>query len=202
MHSINVKSTNVNSTNVNSTFVNSTNVHVNSTNVKSTNINGTDVNSTTMNSTTTNSTTMNSTNKKSTTAINTSTGYNEKSTLLQCYLTGTTATRMKSTPTIGCSDLVLFFDFTIWAGLGTPIGMLRSFLFFKKKRSVLFHSFPFFSRVFCLLATYETQKNAKNATFFCKERNRTQHSFAKNGKECENVPFFFQHIYRNIYRYI
>ena len=37
------------------------------------------------------------------------------------------------------------------------------------------------------------EKNAKNATFFCKERKRTQRtqrSFAKNVKECENVSFF------------
>ena len=42
------------------------------------------------------------------------------------------------------------------------------------------HSFPFF---FEFLATYETQKNAKNATYFYKERKRTQRtqrSFAKN----------------------
>ena len=41
--------------------------------------------------------------------------------------------------------------------------------------------------------------------FFCNERKRTERtlsSFAKNGKERENVPFFFLYIYRNIYRYI
>ena len=65
---------------------------------------------------------------------------------------------------------------------------------FRSVRSVLFHSlkgtlrsFPVF---FEFLATYETQKNAKNATFFCKEWKRTQHSFAKNVKERENVLFF------------
>ena len=59
-----------------------------------------------------------------------------------------------------------------------------------------------------------TEKSAKNATFFCKERKntqrtqRTQRSFAKNVKERENVsffckrmqnvPFFFQYIYIDI----
>ena len=31
--------------------------------------------------------------------------------------------------------------------------------------------------------TYETKKNAKNATFFYKERKRTPHSFIKDAKE-------------------
>ena len=71
--------------------------------------------------------------------------------------------------------------------------LFRSF----KERNVLFHSF------FEFLATYETQR-----MFFRKERKRTQHSFAKNVKECENVlffwkrtqnvPFFFQSIYIDI----
>ena len=55
------------------------------------------------------------------------------------------------------------------------IVLLRSF----KEHNVLLRSF------FEFLATYETQKNAKNATFFCKERKRmqrTQRSFAKNVK--------------------
>ena len=63
-------------------------------------------------------------------------------------------------------------------------GLSRSF----KERSVLSRSF------FEFLATYETQKNVKNVPFFCKERERTQRSsrsFIKNGKERENVPFFF-----------
>ena len=41
-----------------------------------------------------------------------------------------------------------------------------------------------------ILATYETQKNGP---FFLKEWKRTRRtfrSFQKNGKECENVPFF------------
>ena len=52
----------------------------------------------------------------------------------------------------------------------------------------------------------KTEKNAKNAMFFCKEckrMERTQCSFAKNVKERENVSFFcvfFSSIY--IYRYI
>ena len=75
--------------------------------------------------------------------------------------------------------------------------LFRSF----KERNVLFWSF------FEFLATYEmqkndtffsvlflrTEKNAKNARFFCKVRKRTQipqHSFAKNVKERENIPFF------------
>ena len=59
-----------------------------------------------------------------------------------------------------------------------------------------------------------TEKNAKNATFFCK--NRKEHKecnillqrmeknarmFLSFAKECENVLFFF-YIYIEIYRYI
>ena len=39
------------------------------------------------------------------------------------------------------------------------------------------------------------QKNAKNATFFYKERKRMQrmpNSFIKNAKECKNVAFFWK----------
>ena len=100
------------------------------------------------------------------------------------------------------------------SGLGTPFFSVRYVTFFsvlKKERSVLFCSFLEF------LATYDTQKNAKNSTER-KERKerkrtqRTQHSFAKNGKELENVSFFckrtrersvpFFYIYIDIYRYI
>ena len=90
------------------------------------------------------------------------------------------------------------------------IVLLRSF----KERNVLLRSF------FEFLATYETQKNdalfcvlflrmeknAENATFFCKERKRTHktkartfRSFAKECKRTQNFAFFFS-IY--IYRYI
>ena len=77
-----------------------------------------------------------------------------------------------------------------YSGLGTPFFSVRYITFFsilKKECSVLFHSFLEF------LATYETQKNPKNTTFFCKERKRTQRtecSFAKNIKERKNVSFF------------
>ena len=57
------------------------------------------------------------------------------------------------------------------------------------------------------------EKNAKNAMFFCKEQKRTQRTqrallqrteknartFRSFAKECENVPFFFQYIYIEIY---
>ena len=87
---------------------------------------------------------------------------------------------------------------------------LRSFLFCSE-RIVLLCSFiesnVLFRSFFEFLATYETQKNAaffsvlflrteknaKSATFFCKERKRTQRtfcSFAKNVKERKNVSFF------------
>ena len=75
-------------------------------------------------------------------------------------------------------------------------------------------SFPFFF--------LRTEKNGKNATFFCKEPKRMQRMFrffAKNAKECENVSFFCKRtqivafffsiyifryidIYRYIYRYM
>ena len=71
-----------------------------------------------------------------------------------------------------------------WAPRSFPFGTFHSFLFFK--RNVPFFSILFFE----FLATYETQKNAKNAAFFCKEWKRTQRPFAKNGKEHENVLFF------------
>ena len=84
------------------------------------------------------------------------------------------------------------------AGLGTPLFSVRYITFFSiKKKNVTF---------FCILFS-------KNVTFFCKERKRTERtlcSFAKNGKERENVQFFckktrewsilFLYIYRNIYR--
>ena len=108
----------------------------------------------------------------------------------------------------------------IFSGLGTPFFSVRYVTFFsviKKERSVLFR---FCSRVFGDLwdpkehkerniLLQRTEKNAKNATFFCKERKRTQRTEknAKNGtffckeknartfrsfaKERENVPFFF-----------
>ena len=98
-------------------------------------------------------------------------------------------------------------------------GLSHSF----KERSV--HS----RSIFEFLATYEAQKNGmffpvlfnrmgknvKNVPFFCKERERMQRlscSFIKNGKECENVsffckrtqkvPFFFQYLYIDVYRYV
>ena len=90
-------------------------------------------------------------------------------------------------------------------GLGTQFFAVWYVTFFsvlKKERSVLFHSFLEF------LAIYETQKNFKNATFFCKERNvllqrteknaRTFRSFAK---ECKMFRSFFN-IYIEIYIYI
>ena len=92
-----------------------------------------------------------------------------------------------------------------------------------KERSILFRSF------FEFLATYGTQKNGtffpvlfkrteknvKDVPFFCTEWERTprsSRSFIKNRKEREkvsffckrtqNLPFFFQYIYIDIYRYI
>ena len=73
-----------------------------------------------------------------------------------------------------------------------------------KERNVLFRSF------FEFLATYETQKNdaffsilflrteknAKNATFFCKERKRTRERFVLLQKKAEHCVLFF-----NIYIY-
>ena len=64
----------------------------------------------------------------------------------------------------------------------------------------------------CNVLLQRTEKNPKNAMFFCKECKKTQRmqrSFAKNVKECKNVSFFckrtqniafFFSIY--IYRYI
>ena len=92
---------------------------------------------------------------------------------------------------------------------------------FRSEHSVLFRSFKerniLLLSFFEFLATYDPQKNAKNATFFCKEHKitqrtqRTQRSFATNIKERENVLFFckrtqnvlffFQNIYIDIYRY-
>ena len=61
-----------------------------------------------------------------------------------------------------------------WALHSFPFFSLQYVTFFsvlKKERSVLFRSFLEF------LATYETQKNAKNAPFFLKERKKTQRTF-------------------------
>ena len=105
---------------------------------------------------------------------------------------------------------------------GWALRSVRYILFRSKKRT--FRTFPFFSRVFGDLwdpkerpihfrsflkngkerkersvLLQRTEKNAKNGTFFCKERKITFCSFAK---ERENVPFFIQYNYRNIYRYI
>ena len=92
-------------------------------------------------------------------------------------------------------------------GLSTTFFSVQNVSFF----SVLLKNAMFFSVLYEFLATYETQKNAKNATFFCKERRRTQRmqrSFAKNVKECknvslfckrtQNVPLFFQYKYTGI----
>ena len=80
------------------------------------------------------------------------------------------------------------------------IFLLRSF----KECNVLLHSFLSFWRLM-----------RKNVTLFCKERKRTQRLFcslAKNVKKrknvsffckrTQNVAFFFQYIYIDIYRYI
>ena len=88
------------------------------------------------------------------------------------------------------------------------IVLLRSF----KERNVILHSF------FEFLATYETPKeqcvllrsflkNAKNATFICKERirmqrmqrtQRTQRSFAKNAKERKRMHVLLKRMQKNI----
>ena len=81
---------------------------------------------------------------------------------------------------------------------------LRSFPFFleflatyqtPKERYVLFRSFlkNGKEREKHNVLLQRTEKNGKNITFFCKERKRTARtlrSFAKNGKERENVSFF------------
>ena len=75
-------------------------------------------------------------------------------------------------------------------GLGTTFFPIQNVPFFPALiKNVLFFPVLFFE----FLATYETQKNVPFFPFFSKERKRTQRterSFAKNGKECENVSFF------------
>ena len=77
-------------------------------------------------------------------------------------------------------------------GLGTAFFSVRYVTFFsvlKKKRSVLFRSFLEF------LATYETlqrtERNAKNATFFCTERKRTRERFILLKKNARTFRSFF-----------
>ena len=156
--------------------------------------------------------------------------------------------RPGSGPNIGCPNFAFKkFCFQVklikTAGLGTAFFPIRYIPFFKKNVpfiSVLFRVFgdlrdlkerSVFSRSFlksgkeCKERNVLMQRTEKNATFFCKQRKRTQrtqHSLAKNVKERKNisffckraqnvpffckraqkVPFFFQYMYIDIYIYI
>ena len=91
-----------------------------------------------------------------------------------------------------------------WALCSFPFGTLRSFPFLKK-------NVPFFSVLFSsfgrLMRPKRMEKNAKNATFFCKELKRTQECFVllqKNGRTFRSFFNIYLEIYIDIhiYRYI
>ena len=104
-------------------------------------------------------------------------------------------------------------------------------ILFRLVRSILFHtvlfssfwrlmrpkrtfgSFPFFSVLFrsflkdgkeckkCNVLLQRTEKNAKIATFFCKEHKRTQERVVLLQKNARTFRYFFN-IFIDIYRYI
>ena len=115
--------------------------------------------------------------------------------------------------------------FLVRVGHSVLFRSVRYVLLRSKKRPL--RSFPFFSRVFgdlwdpqeryLLFRSFlkngkerkernvllqRTEKNGKNAPFFCKEQKRTRERSVLLQKERENVTFFFRDIYRDIYRYI
>ena len=96
-----------------------------------------------------------------------------------------------------------------WAPHSFPFHMFRSFPFFKRNVPFFFVLFSSFwplmrpkrmfrsflkkgeERIECNVLLQRTEKNAKKATSFCKERKRTRERFV-----------LLQYIYRYIYRYI
>ena len=76
-----------------------------------------------------------------------------------------------------------------------PYARVGHCVLFRSERSILFRSFKernfLLHSFFEFLATYETKKNAKNATFFCKERKRTQKRFVLLQKNARTFCSFF-----------
>ena len=75
-------------------------------------------------------------------------------------------------------------------------GTFRSFPFFFKERKRTQHSFLKNGKE-CKernVLLQRTEKNAKNATFFCKECKRMQRTQCSSAKELENVSFFCKRI--------